>query len=104
MDNYKITLNNCINKHCYPNLIINGFNDFQKLNEKEILCNQCKSNKLEAYNNKIYICCNCNINLCPLCKNSHDKKHVVRDYKDNNKLCIKHGERYIYIVKILIKI
>ena len=52
--NYKISLINCINKHCFTNLIINEFYDFQKIiNEKKILCNQCKSNKFEAYNNKI---------------------------------------------------
>ena len=27
-DNYKISLTNCINNHCFPDLIINGFNDF----------------------------------------------------------------------------
>ena len=53
-NNYKISLNNCSNKHCFPNLIINGFNDFQKINEKEILCKQCQANKLEAYNNKFF--------------------------------------------------
>jgi len=34
--NYKISLINCINKHCFPNLIINEFNDFQKINEGKI--------------------------------------------------------------------
>ena len=98
--NYKISLINCINKHCFPNLIINEFNDFQKIiNEKKILCNQCKSSKFETYNNKFFICCNCNINLCPLCKNSHDKKHIIIDYEKKNILCNKHGERYILYCK-----
>ena len=58
INKYKISLKNCINKHCFPNLIINGFNDFQKINEKEILCKKCGNNKLEAYDNKFFICCN----------------------------------------------
>jgi len=99
LNNYKISLKNCINKHCFPNLIINGFNDFQKLNEKEILCKKCGNNKLEAYNNKFFICSNCNINLCPLCKNSHDKNHIIIDYEDKNNICKKHGERYIFYCK-----
>ena len=86
-NNYKISLINCKNKHCFPNLVINEFNDFQKIiNEKEILCNKCQKNKLEAYNNKFFICCNCNINLCRLCLNSHDKKHIIIDYENKNKL------------------
>ena len=99
INKYKISLKNCINKHCFPNLIINGFNDFQKINEKEILCKKCGNNKLEAYNNAFFICCNCNINLCPLCKNSHDKKHIIINYEDKNKICNKHGERYILYCK-----
>jgi len=98
-NNYKISLSNCINKHLFPNLIINGFDDFQKINEKVILCKKCGNNKLEAFNNKFYICCNCNINLCPLCKNSHDKKHIIINYEDKNKICNKHGERYIIYCK-----
>ena len=44
-NNYKISLTNCINKHCFPNLIINEFYDFQKIiNEKK---SQCLSNKFE---------------------------------------------------------
>ena len=99
INKYKISLKNCINKHCFPNLIINGFDDFQKINEKEILCKKCGNNKLEAYNNAFFICCNCNINLCPLCKNSHDKKHIIIDYEDKNKICNKHEERYILYCK-----
>ena len=97
--NYKISLKNCINKHCFPNLIINEIYDFQKIDEEEILCKKCGNNKLEAYENKFYICCNCNINLCPLCKNSHDKKHTIIKYEDKNKICNKHGERYIIYCK-----
>ena len=97
--NYKISLKNCINKHCFPNLIINEIYDFQKIDEEEILCKKCGNNKLEAYENKFYICCNCNINLCPLCKNYHDKKHIITKYEDKNKICNKHGERYIFYCK-----
>jgi len=99
-NNYKLSLNNCINKHCFPDLIINEFNDFQKIiNEKEILCGHCQSNKFQAYNNQFFRCCNCNINLCPICKNTHDKKHIIINYEDKNILCNQHGERYILYYK-----
>ena len=73
--------------------------DFQKINEKKIICKFCQNNKLEAYNNKFYICCKCNINLCPLCKSSHDKKHIIIDYENKNIFCNQHGERYIIYSK-----
>ena len=103
-NNYKISLSNCINKHFFPNLIINEFNDFQKINEKEIICKNCGNNKLEAYNNNFFICCNCNINLCPLCINSHDKNHIIINYEDKKKYVISMGKDISYIVKIIMKI
>ena len=50
---------------------------------------------MEVYNNQFYICCNCNINLCPLCETNHSKEHIKIDYNLKNFLCLKHGERLI---------
>ena len=54
---YKIYLNDCINKHIFSNILFDEFNDFQKINESKILCNKCNNNKKDASNNKFYKCC-----------------------------------------------
>ena len=65
---YKINLYKCDNKHNINNILLDKYNNTQIIDE--IKCNNCNKNKLEIYNNKIYKCCNCNINLCPLCKSN----------------------------------
>ena len=45
INNYKITLSNCKNNHCFSNIIISEFNDLQEINESQILCHKCKNNK-----------------------------------------------------------
>ena len=98
---YKITLSNCYYKHTYSNILINELNDYQKINEAKIICNnnKCNSNKSEAYNNIFYFCCNCNINLCPNCKSSHNKEHILINYDLKNYICNVHGEKYIFYSK-----
>ena len=36
------------------------------------------------YNNELFICLNCNINLCPLCKSKHKKEHKIINYELKN--------------------
>jgi len=33
-------------------MLMNYFNDFQKINESKIICNNCKNNELETTQNK----------------------------------------------------
>ena len=96
---YKINLNKCDNKHNINNILLSEYNNTQIIDEKKIKCNKCFKNKLEIYNNKIYICCNCNINLCPLCKSNHNNKHILIDYQLKNYICNIHGERYMSYCK-----
>ena len=93
LKDYKISLFNCINKHFFSNIIFEQFNDLQKINETQILCNKCNNNKRDTYDNKFYKCCNCNINLCPTCKLTHDKNHKIIDYELKNYNCNQHGEK-----------
>jgi len=93
---YKITLNKCINKHNIEYILLDEFNDLQKKNKLNILCNNCSKNKNETYENKFYRCCNCKINICPLCKLNHNKEHLLIDYDSKNYLCNSHGERYMF--------
>ena len=56
----------------------------------------CKDkNKSNTYNNEFYICYECKINLCPLCKSIHDKTHSIINYDNKNYICNKHNESYI---------
>ena len=94
--NYKINFNFCKNGHRFSNILFNEFNDLQKINESKIICNKCnEKNKNNTTDNKFYKCCNCNINLCPLCKLRHDKTHLIIDYDNKNYFCNEHGKRYI---------
>ena len=95
INNYKINLFNCKNKHCFSNLLLSELNDFQKIDESNIKCYKCNIDKSETTNNKFYKCLNCNINLCPLCESSHNKSHKKIGYEMKNNYCNIHGERYI---------
>ena len=93
IEDYKINVNECEKGHFIKNSSIDEFNESQKIDESKISC-ICNKKKSEVYNNKFYKCCNCNINLCPLCKSSHNKNHIIIDYESINYICNKHGERY----------
>ena len=99
ISNYKINLFNCKNKHCFSNLLLSDLNSFQKIDESQIKCHKCNEDKSETTNNKFYKCLDCNINLCPLCKSSHNKNHKIIDYEMKNNCCNRHGERYISFCK-----
>ena len=94
-NDYKINFQKCKNNHKFSNILFNEFNIFQQIDESKIICNNCNNNKNETNNNKFYKCCNCYINLCPLCKISHTKTHIILDYDIKYYYCNKHGERYI---------
>ena len=67
INDYKITLNKCINKHIRGSILLNEYDDLQnKINKENILCNICNKNKNEVYKNQLYKCCNCKVNICPL--------------------------------------
>ena len=95
---YKISLN-CFNKN--HNLKGYKFSEFEKtqlIDESSIKCNSCDNNKSTAFNNKFYKCCNCNQNLCPLCKIKHNQEHeIVLDYDLKEYKCNLHkDEKYTY--------
>ena len=62
----------------------------------KIICNKCKEkNKSNIYNNEIYRCINCKMNLCPLCKLNHDKTHDIINYDIKDYICEIHKETFI---------
>ena len=99
--NYKISLFDCRNKHCIDNLSFDNFENTQKINLAEIVCNNCKQkNKGETFNNEFFKCNTCKKNLCPLCKSSHDKSHYIINYEQKNSLCESHNESYYSYCKL----
>ena len=94
--NYKICLYECKNKHRINNIIFNEFEKTQLLDISQIICDICKqNNKSNTYKNEFYKCLTCNINICPLCKSSHDKKHNIIKYENKDYICQKHNDIYI---------
>ena len=92
---YKIILSECKNKHTIENILLDEFEDIQKINISDIKCEICKKcNKGNSYNNIFYKCITCKKNICPLCKSNHDKLHKIINYDDKNYICDKHNENY----------
>ena len=99
INNYKIKLNKCKYNHECNNILLNEFDNTQKINESKIICNNCNKNISKIYNNELYICCECKINLCPLCKLKHNKGHKLIEYNNKNYICNNHGESFISYCK-----
>ena len=94
IEEYKLILYNCKNKH-ETNLLINEFDETQKIDLSKIICNICNSrNKGNTYNNQFFKCINCKINLCPICKSKHNNEHNIINYDKINNICNNHGEPY----------
>ena len=96
INDYKIELYNCINGHNIKNILLNEYGKTQEIDISKIICNQCKvKNKGNTYNNEIYRCINCKINLCPLCRLNHDNTHNIINYDKKDFICEIHKDRFI---------
>ena len=100
IDDLKFNLNHCKNGHKFKNISLSEFENIQKIDISKIKCNLCDANKSNTYNNEFFLCLNCNINLCPLCKFKHDKEHKIIDYELKRYICNKHYQTYIKYCKI----
>jgi len=97
---YKINLYECKNGHKLESISLNEYENMQKINLSKIICNDCyKYNKNNIYNEEFYICNECGINLCPLCKFKHNKNHNIINYNDKNSICKNHNDKYIKYCK-----
>jgi len=93
--NYKIIIFDCKNNHI-NNLSFEKFEKSQYIDLSKIICEDCKKiNKKISHNNKFYKCLDCNINLCPLCKDKHDDiNHKIINYDKINYICEIHENDY----------
>ena len=72
---FKINLYECKNGHKIENILLNEFEETQKIELDKIICDECKkNNKSKSYNNIFYKCLTCNNNICPSCREYHEKK------------------------------
>ena len=98
LKDYKIDLFDCKNGHNIYNLSLNE--NMLNIDLSKIICNICKNkNKSNTYNNEFFRCIECKINICPLCKSIHDKKHKIIKYDNKNYCCDKHYMNYIKYCK-----
>ena len=99
IEDYNIFLYECRNGHKIDNILIDEFEEKQKINISKIKCDKCGNNKAETFNNIFYICNECKINLCPICKSNHDKLnklHNVINYDDKYYICDIHNKEYAF--------
>ena len=105
LKDYKINFFDCNNRHKIENIILNEFEKTQLIDESKIICEICKRNdKSQTYNNQFNFCLECEKNICPLCKSSHDKSHNIINYDKNMPYVIHIQNLLIHIVKNVKKI
>ena len=93
---YIIELYDCKNGHNIKNILLDEYEKTQYIDISKIICDKCKEkNKSNIYNNEIYRCINCKMNLCPLCKLNHDKTHDIINYDMKDYICEIHKETFI---------
>ena len=95
INNYKIKLYDCKNGHITNNIKLDEFKNKQIIDISQIKCDKCKNkDKSNTFNNEMYICYECKMNLCPLCKSIHNKNHSFINYDNKYYICNKHNESY----------
>ena len=88
----KISTYYCENKHSHNDMEISIFMEHQYMNNNFICCNICGN--FRFYYDKIYIC-SCNLYICPLCYQSHDKSHKKIEFKNRFSYCCIHCLEFI---------
>ena len=101
VEDYKIKLYECKNKHIVNNILLEKYEDTQYIDISKIKCEICKEkNKSNSLGNQFYRCNICQINICPLCKLEHDKNHNIINYELKDYICEEHNKPYVeYCVK-----
>ena len=92
---YKINLYDCKNNHRTENLPLDEFNNTQFINESKIICEICTTmSKNKADNSGFYKCIECQKNVCPICRVTHNNNHNIIDYNKKNLICNIHNIPY----------
>ena len=95
IEDYKINLFECKNKHEINNIFLDEFDSTQNINISKIKCQICgQYNKGNVHNNIFYRCNSCKKDICPICYSNHDKSHKIINYDDKNYMCNEHNKVY----------
>ena len=95
INDYKITLYGCKNKHKTTDVKFNEFNQTQNINISKIICSFCPDkNKGNSYNKQFFRCLTCKKELCIMCKEKHQTNHNIINYDEKNYICEEHGEYF----------
>ena len=87
---YKMIISD-INGYLNGNIILDEFEDLEKEDISKISCYFCDKKKRDIFQNKFFFCTNCHKNICPGCKYSHDKSHIIINYEKKYYYCNKHS-------------
>lgn len=96
---YKIELYDCKNRHKIENILLNEYDNSQKIDLSKTICRLCNNNRSKTFKNRFYFCLTCQNNICPLCISTHDKSHKIINYENKNYICLKHNLTYIKYCK-----
>ena len=100
INNFKFNFHGCKKNHNINDILLNNYEETQKIDLNQILCDICKKyNKGNTPNNELYICYTCNKNICPLCRSTHDNSHIIINYDDRNYICKEHNDSFIKYCK-----
>ena len=75
IDNYKIKIFGCRNRHETDNILLNQFYDYKVKGFSKRIC--IDGNEKIKTNQKLYRCLNCNIFLCEKCSSMHDNHYSI---------------------------
>ena len=94
---FNISIVGCKSGHKTENIQLNEFSKTQFVDQSKIKCDKCQIQKAEIPNNKFFVCNTCNQNICPKCKDEHDKSHLAHiiNYDENQFYCNTHTSPYI---------
>ena len=92
--NYKISFYNCKKNDKLNNILLDEYEYMQKIDQSEIICDDCKSENKSENNNEFFVCLSCNKNICLLCKSEHDQTHEIIEYTQKNYICKMHNENF----------
>ena len=95
INNYKIALYDIKNEHKIENISLNEFELTQKIDIAKIICGKCKiRNKSNVYGKEFFKCLECNMYLCSLCKEIHEKDHSIINYDNIRYTCQRHNDTF----------
>ena len=103
IEDFRIKIYGCKEGHTTKDLKFDEFLKTQYKDQSMIKCGFCDIAKSETINNEFSTCFICEKNLCPKCKESHDKSHYILNYEESQFYCKVHRDSFLYYCSDCIK-